>query len=120
MPLLFKGAGLALKPILPYISPITKAISIAAPTFYVGSIGARVALAPSPEKRGEVFGGIVTTEIAPMVAGGYLGSQFWSRVGTWVKPGGEKLVKEDIFSKEYLAQMKAGKVKIPTAPVKNT
>ena len=100
------------------IAPIAKVgVKYGLPALYAGGIGLKIASFPQ-DKRAEQAGRIFSTEIAPMVIGGYAGAVFWPRVGTWIKSGGQKLVKEDIFPKEYLKQMKAGKEGIPTEPVK--
>ena len=74
------------------------------PALYTGSVVGRVYGA---EDRALKLGEISSTEIAPMVSGGYAGTKFWTKAGDiWRTWGRKEIQVEDILLKDIFTKKK--------------
>jgi hypothetical protein len=117
-PKAFSAAGTLLKPITNaalIVAPKTSAfigagIGLTIPSLYVYSKGKQVL---SADNKGEALGEFVSTEYAPMITGGYLGSRFFQITEGYTSTAGRTKIKtENLVPKSVIE----GKQSFPMGP----
>ena len=92
------------------IKYIEKPLAIGLTGLYTYSVGTRTAAAKRPFGK---LGEIGSTEVTPMIAGGYAGAKFWPKVtGYFRTRGRDEIAAEELGPEDVLM----GKGTFPTAP----